>query len=78
MTDNLRLLRRDGIDDSGLVDTIADLINEMNDEEQEIANGEGWRGWPDLYEKRIRVTETAPDPDDPSTFLRPPRMETEV
>ena len=66
--------------ESQQLEQIANLIDSMDDDEQEIANSEGWRGWPDLYDTRMRemlasgkVIETAPDPNDPSTFSQPPR-----
>ena len=35
-----------------LLDQLGDMFDGMNDDEQEVAAGEGWRGWPDLYDAK--------------------------
>lgn len=79
LTTELRKGRRDARDrDRHLLDELAGLIDSMEDHEQEIANAEGWRGWPDLYDARMckGLVENV-DPDDPSTFGNPPRRRAE-
>jgi hypothetical protein len=35
-----------------LLDQLGDMFDGMNDDEQDVAAGEGWRGWPDLYDAK--------------------------
>jgi len=57
---------------------IEDLVDSMNDDEQEIANSEGWRGWPDLYDERLRSLIETIDPDNAACADQPPRQYSEV
>lgn len=56
-----------------LLAKLADLIDSMEDSDREIANSEGWRGWPDSYDARMRQCVETIDPDDPSCAGDPPR-----
>ena len=57
LTDQLREARRNiehcPVDERILLGNLADIFNEMNDDDQMRANVEWWRGWPDLYDERM-------------------------
>ena len=74
LADALREARRvSAPDDRELLAKMEDLIESMNDDDREVANSEGWRGWPDLYDDRMGNMVESVDPDDPSTHGNPPR-----
>ena len=80
LVDGLREARRVSIRkgqhfyDTVLLNDINVLVDEMDDDEQEIANNEGWRGWPDLYDAHMsQMMIEDVDPDDPSKAGNPPR-----
>lgn len=68
-----RLPSRELLEDRPILDRVALLVDAMNDEEREISDGEGWRGWPDLYDARMKRQVETIDPDDPSRAGDPPR-----
>jgi len=32
---------------------LTDLFEQLSEDEQDLANAEGWRSWPDLYDARV-------------------------
>ncbi|MDP3220425.1 MAG: hypothetical protein Q8S73_40400 [Deltaproteobacteria bacterium] len=63
-------------DDREILGVLEDLFDQLTPEEQDRANGEGWRGWPDLYDAYMEehpMRERALDIHDPRTLGAPPR-----
>lgn len=60
------------------LERIGFMLDLLPEDEWEVVNNEGWRGWPDLYDLHMKgeegkIIETAPNPDDSSTFGDPVR-----
>jgi hypothetical protein len=65
-----------------LLEQIGELVEKLEEEDEdqwEIINNEGWRGWPDLYDAHMaklmqdgKIVENV-DPDDPAMAGKPPR-----
>jgi hypothetical protein len=56
LVDSLREMRRDGAPEPELrpiLGDLEDLFAELSPEEQDTANTEGWRGWPDQYDDHM-------------------------
>ena len=75
LVDELREMRRAGVAGPELrpiLEALEDLFPECSDEEQETANTEGWRGWPDRFDDHMdSVVEV--DPEDPKHQQGPVR-----
>ena len=68
-----RLPSRKALEDRPLLDKVALLADAMDDDQREIADREGWRGWPDLYDARMKQQVEEMDPDDTARAGDPPR-----
>jgi hypothetical protein len=71
LVDGLRARRADvgwePEDDRAELLVLAELFEKLSPPEQRIANAEGWRSWPDLYDAHMEATLTEPvalAPDD--------------
>lgn len=57
LVDELREGRRlpgwKAFDDRPLLEQLEDLWEQLSDEDQLLANQEGWRAWPDRYDARM-------------------------
>jgi hypothetical protein len=56
LVDQLRELRRGRTSEGALraiLQNLEDLFPTLAQGEQDVANQEGWRGWPDLYDARM-------------------------
>jgi hypothetical protein len=76
LVDSLRERRRAGEAEEslrGLLGKIADLIEELDDEDFVTVGNEAWRGWPDQYDARMGGLVENVNPDDPGMFGNPPR-----
>ena len=40
-------------DDRGDLATLEDLFERLSEDEQRVADAEGWRSWPDLYDQHM-------------------------
>jgi hypothetical protein len=64
LVDRLREMRRDGVAEPELrptLEVLEDLFAELSEGEQEAANSEGWRGWPDQFDDHLdSLVETRP------------------
>ena len=82
LVDALREARRvsghDASDDRPLLDQLAELVDAMDEKDQDYANGEGWRGWPDLFDARMKFRVETVDPDDAERAGDPPRKFSEA
>jgi len=61
--DELRELRRRAgrtpEQDRACLERLEDLYEQLTETEQQLVNGQGWRSWPDVYDRRERPR--APD-----------------
>ena len=77
LADQLREVRRTAkscyVDERSLLGNLADILDEMDDNDQLRANADGWRGWPDLYDERMMQAVEEIDPDDAGCAGSPPR-----
>lgn len=56
LVDQLRELRRARTSEGAMraiLENLEDLFPMLAEGEQDVANQEGWRGWPDLYDARM-------------------------
>lgn len=67
--------------DRPFLNRLDELYDRLDEDEYELVNGEGWRGWPDQYDARMvaftgfRVVEVLVDPYVAETTGLPPRAE---
>lgn len=76
LVNELRDMRRSGTGERELrpiLEALEDLFHELGEDEQETANAEGWRGWPDEYDARMEQLVEI-DPEDPKHQRGPARM----
>jgi len=67
LVDQLREMRRSGVGEPELrpiLEALEDLFPDLSGSEQETANAEGWRGWPDEYDTHMESLVEV-DPEDP-------------
>ena len=63
-------------EDREILDALEDLFVLQTPDEQDRVNGEGWRGWPDLYDDHVEahpMMELSLDIDDLGSLDAPPR-----
>lgn len=44
---------RDPLADRPFIERIDAMFDGLSDDDYAVVNGEGWRGWPDLYDARM-------------------------
>jgi len=73
--DELREMRRADVAETELrpiLEALEDLFSELSEAEQETANAEGWRGWPDQFDDHMESLVEV-DPEDPDHQQGPVR-----
>lgn len=76
VVDELREMRRAKVAEPELrplLEILEDLFPKLTDDEQETANTEGWRGWPDLFDDHMEKLFEV-DPEDPDHQQGPARV----